>query len=316
MMNFGIIGAGNIAVTFVKAAAVTPQANVLAVASKSLDRAEQFATTHNIPLFYGTYAELLQNPDIETVYIATTNNFHFDNICQCLNAGKHVLCEKPMTLTVEETQIVCNLAQEKHLFLMEGMWSRFLPRNLQVKDWIRSNKIGTVKLMQANIGWVADPIWNKRLYDKTLGGGSLYDLAVYPIDLLPWYVDKEILSYQFQKYDTTEVTDLLNLNLQLEGCLINLQSSFTTKLPEDAWIYGDKGYIHIPKIHYGAKAFLYDLEDNITETYDIPEPNGFRFEIQEVMDCIASGKLESPVCPWSMTELVASIYETITNEKR
>lgn len=117
------------------------------------------------PSYYGNYAELLANPRIDAVYIATTTNAHYDNILQCLQAGKHVLCEKSLVRSAHEALTVCSLAKQKNLFLMEAMWTRFLPKTTTAKQWIREGRIGKVKLMQATIGWKADPVYNKRLFD-------------------------------------------------------------------------------------------------------------------------------------------------------
>lgn len=232
MIHFGIIGAGDIARKFADAVRQLDNAEVIAVASKSLDRAQEWAAREHIPSYYGNYAELLANPRIDAVYIATTTNAHYDNILQCLQAGKHVLCEKSLVRSAHEALTVCSLSKQKNLFLMEAMWTRFLPKTITAKQWIREGRIGKVKLMQATIGWKADPVYNKRLFDPALGGGSLYDLGIYPLEVLPYLVDEKILDMDaFVARHSTGVDDLVSMNLQLESCIANLQCSFTTKMP-------------------------------------------------------------------------------------
>lgn len=312
MISFGILGAGNIAHRFKKAVDITEGARVTAVASKDKYRAQTWAEEEDIEIFYGNYEEMLQNPSIDAVYIATTNNFHYENILLCLNAGKHVLCEKPLALTYAHAERVCSLARQKALFLMEGMWTRFLPKSQVIRSWIQNDKIGAVKLMQATIGWVADKTDNRRLFLPELGGGSLYDLGVYPLELLPYYANQKILQVQSLIYPyNTGVDDLLSLNLVLEHSFANIQCSFTTKLPEDAYIYGEKGYIHIPKIHFGNSAYLYNLNDKLMESFESEEENGFRYEIEEVIRCIKANKLESAICPHSMTLETCALYDQI-----
>ena len=156
--------------------------------------------------------------------------------------------------------------------------------------------------MQATIGWKADEIYNKRLFLPELGGGSLYDIGIYPLELLPYLVNQKIVELQpLMKRCHTGVDDISSLNLQLEDCFANIQCSFTTKLPEDVYIYGEEGYIRIPKIHYGNQAFLYNHEDKIIEHFEGGLENGFIYEAEEVIRCIKTGQLESSICPHEMT---------------
>lgn len=310
MIRFGIIGAGNIARKFRDAVTKTEGAEVVAVASKNLERARNWAKEESVPQYYDNYTIMLQNKTIDAVYIATTNNFHHENILSCLYAGKHVLCEKPLVMSHAQAQEVIQLAREKHLFLMEGMWTRFLPKSQVIRNWVQDGKIGNVKLMQATIGWVADKVYNHRLFVPELGGGSLLDLGIYPLELLPYYSNQKIISVQkmVQMY-STGVDDLVSLNLTLEHSFANIQCSFTTKLPENAYLYGDKGYICIPKIHFGTDAFLYDLEDNLLESFQGKDENGFIYEVAEVVRCIESNQFESKICPHSMTLETCKIFD-------
>lgn len=312
MIHFGIIGAGDIARKFADAVRQLDNAEVIAVASKSLDRAQEWAAHEHIPSYYGNYAELLANSRIDAVYIATTTNAHYDNILQCLHAGKHVLCEKSLVRSVHEALTVCSLAKQKNLFLMEAMWTRFLPKTTTAKQWIQDGRIGKVKLMQATIGWKADPVYNKRLFDPALGGGSLYDLGIYPLEVLPYLVDEKILDMDaFVASHSTGVDDLVSMNLQLETCIANLQCSFTTKMPEDAYIYGENGYIRLPKMHFGSRAELYNSADECIDSFDSGEGNGFVYEVAEVVRCIENGLLESPICPHQMTIDAARITSEV-----
>lgn len=316
MYHFGIIGAGNIAHKFIEAVRMTKNADVTAVASKSLERARDWAEKEGLSRYYDSYETLLANPDIDIIYIATLSNAHYDNIKACLEAGKHVICEKPMTQTASQAQEMITLAREKQLFLMEGMWSRFLPKSLRVRRWIQEGRIGELHLMQANIGWKADKTYNKRLFYPELGGGSLYDIGIYPMELLPYYADQKITQIQFLKKDYfTGVDDIVSLNLQLERCIANIQCSFTTKMPEDAYLYGSDGYIHIPKIHFGNRARLYDLEDRLVEDFHEGLDNGFYYEVCEVISCIEKGQTESSICPLNMTYDNAKLFDHVLRSR-
>ena len=316
MYHFGIIGAGNIAHKFIEAVRMTKNADVTAVASKSLERARDWAEKEGLSRYYDSYETLLADPDIDIIYIATLSNAHYDNIKACLEAGKHVICEKPMTQTASQAQEMITLAREKQLFLMEGMWSRFLPKSLRVRRWIQEGRIGELHLMQANIGWKADKTYNKRLFYPELGGGSLYDIGIYPMELLPYYADQKITQMQFLKKDySTGVDDIVSLNPQLERCIANIQCSFTTKMPEDAYLYGSDGYIHIPKIHFGNRARLYDLEDRLVEDFHEGLDNGFYYEVCEVISCIEKGQTESSICPLNMTYDNAKLFDHVLRSR-
>lgn len=316
MYHFGIIGAGNIAHKFIEAVRMTKNADVTAVASKSLERARDWAKKEGLSRYYDSYETLLADPDIDIIYIATLSNAHYDNIKACLEAGKHVICEKPMTQTASQAQEMITLAREKQLFLMEGMWSRFLPKSLRVRRWIQEGRIGELHLMQANIGWKADKTYNKRLFYPELGGGSLYDIGIYPMELLPYYADQKITQMQFLKKDySTGVDEIVSLNLQLERCIANIQCSFTTKMPEDAYLYGSDGYIHIPKIHFGNRARLYDLEDRLVEDFHEGLDNGFYYEVCEVISCIEKGQTESSICPLNMTYDNAKLFDHVLRSR-
>lgn len=316
MYHFGIIGAGNIAHKFIEAVRMTKNADVTAVASKSLERARDWAEKEGLSRYCDSYETLLADPDIDIIYIATLSNAHYDNIKACLEAGKHVICEKPMTQTASQAQEMITLAREKQLFLMEGMWSRFLPKSLRVRRWIQEGRIGELHLMQANIGWKADKTYNKRLFYPELVGGSLYDIGIYPMELLPYYADQKITQMQFLKKDySTGVDEIVSLNLQLERCIANIQCSFTTKMPEDAYLYGSDGYIHIPKIHFGNRARLYDLEDRLVEDFHEGLDNGFYYEVCEVISCIEKGQTESSICPLNMTYDNAKLFDHVLRSR-
>ena len=302
IIRFGILGAGDIAHKFIDAVRQTEVGEVAAVASKDLQRAKAWSEREHLENYYGSYDELLADPQIDAIYIATTTNAHYENILQCLRAGRHVLCEKSLVRSYEEAQEVCALAKEKKLFLMEAMWSRFLPKTTTVRNWIAQGRIGKVNLIQATIGWKADPVYNKRLFLPELGGGALYDIGIYPLELIPYLVNQKIVDIQpLMRYHSTGVDDISSLNLRLEDCFANIQCSFTTKLPEDVYIYGEEGYIRIPKIHYGNSAFLYDHGDEIIDSFQGGGENGFIYQVEEVIHCIKNGQTESAVCPHKMT---------------
>ena len=315
-MNFGIMGPGRIAHSFCGAVREIEGSKVLAVASKSsADRAAAFAKEENIEIFYGNYEELLNNKDIETVYISTTHNFHYENIKLCLNAGKHVLCEKPMVLTEKEARELFAMAKEKNLFLMEAMWSRFQPKTKKVKEWVKDGRIGEARLAQGTIGFCAPVDYSDRFYNPDLAGGTLYDMGIYLIDLLPYFINKEIKKVsEVSMYAPTGVDTQLNITMELDGAIVSGQATVMAVVPEDAYIYGSEGYIKIPKIHWGHEAILYDKDQKEVEHFSEPEDWGFVYEVREVIDCISKGKLTSDIASPEMTYISCGIFDKIKNK--
>ena len=191
-VKFAIIGAGGIAQQFVKAVNNTDKAEIITVASKSLEKAKAFAEKHGIPS-YGSYEEVYKNTEVEAIYLSTTHNFHHDIIMEALNHGKHVLCEKAMVLSEKEAMDVISLSQEKGLLLMEAMWSRHNPAVKKVKEWIKEGKIG--RLVTGNLSWgfeaSHDP--KHRLINPDLAGGAAWDIGVYALLTTDYVIGKKPL---------------------------------------------------------------------------------------------------------------------------
>ncbi len=315
MLKFGIIGAGGIAHSFYDALKVVEDTKLVAVASKSISRAREWIRQSGIEenqvRVYGDYDEFLNDSDIDVVYIATTVNYHYENIKACLNAGKHVICEKAMVETYAQAEEVFKIAKEKNLFLMEAMWSRFAPRVEVIRKWIADGKIGTVELVQATIGFVAPKDPENRLYNKKLGGGALYDIGVYVIDMIPFFIGKNIIETDATvKWSDTGIDETIQLNMKLEDdIIVNTQISFDAKMPEDVYIYGNNGYLRIPKVHYGRDAYLYDNSDELIEYFEAEERPGFSYEIEEVKRCIEEEKIVSDIAGPDMTFVSSRIYD-------
>ncbi len=310
MIRFGIMGAGSIARKFVDAVAQVEDAQVVAVASKSQERASGFAQEKGIAHAYGSYEEMLSRGDIDAVYIATTMNFHYENIKQCLHWGKHVLCEKCMVLNSKQAEEVFSLAKEKGLFVMECMWVRFLPKIEKVKEWIDKGRIGTLKLAQGNLGFraVVDP--DSRMYSPALGGGAMYDLGVYLVEVLGYFAQEELSDVQSTVIRAfTGVDETVNFNLRYGEYLVNCQCSIAAALPENAYLYGENGYIVMEKFHVGDRVKLYGKDGKLEEEYVQEDVNGFVYQIREAVRCIQRGLLESEIASHKMTLECCSVFD-------
>lgn len=309
MIRFGIFGAGGVAVKFCEAVRLVEGVTVQAIASKSAVRAGDFAKANGVPEWYGDYEQMLKESELDVVYIATTCNFHYENCLLCIHYGKAVLCEKSMVLEKKEAEEIFRRAKEKQVFVMEAMWSVFLPTIKKVKQWIMEGRIGTIHLANYIGGINAQP--DHRIFAPELGGGALYDLAVYPIEIMTHLIPQKLLAVKADiamGKTGVDVTD--NLLLIYDTCRASLQCTAHARIPSPSGFYGSKGYIQMTQTHRCQNCELYDGEFQLVETYSYPIENGFEFEIAEVRDCLKAGKLESETMPHAATLRCLDIFET------
>jgi dihydrodiol dehydrogenase / D-xylose 1-dehydrogenase (NADP) len=180
MIKWGIIGAGRISEKFASDFQVVKDAKIVAVAARELNSAQTFAQKHNIAKAYGNYEQLAADPEVDVIYIGTTHNFHFEHTMLCFKQNKHVLCEKPVTVNATQFKTLTEEAARRNLFLMEAMWTPFLPPIIKALEWIAQGKIGHVQLIKADLGFVLNSNPEARLYNPALAGGALLDVGIYP----------------------------------------------------------------------------------------------------------------------------------------
>ncbi|SEB52022.1 Predicted dehydrogenase [Tenacibaculum sp. MAR_2009_124] len=293
-INWGILGLGKIANKFANDLLLSNNANLHAVASRSFEKAKEFAKTYNANKSYDNYTELVEDPEIDIVYIATPHPFHFDNTMLCLLNNKAVLCEKPMGMDSSQVTLMIKEAQSRNLFLMEGLWTRFIPATEKLLEIINSGKIGDIEFVRADFGFKGDLNLKSRLYDKKLGGGSLLDIGIYPIYLsllllgIPDQI-KAIASMTETEVDSS-CSILFNYS---EGVIANLDSTIESDTATEAFIYGSKGAIRIHQRFHHANKLTISINGN-QEVLDIPyHGNGYLYEIEEANNCLLSGNTES-----------------------
>ena len=311
--RFGIIGAGSIAAHFCKGVKLVEGAEVVAVASSSKERAKAFAQANGVPQAYGSYEEMLRSADINVVYIATTHNFHMDNIRLCFEYGKHVLCEKAMVLTEADAREAFDLAREKGLFLMEAMWSRFLPQYQQARRWIAEGRIGAVQSAACSIGFRANQDPEGRILNPKLAGGALYDIGVYAIEPLTYLLGEPVEEVMgvWRPHKVTGVDERVTLILRFPSCDAVIQASITANPKEYYYISGDRGYIEIPFVTFGDTVRLFDGNRELVEEVVDHWENGFVYEIREVIRCVREGRTVSETMPPEATIECARIYDKI-----
>lgn len=314
--NFGILGPGKIANRFSDAFQYVPKAKVYAIASRSSQKAKEFAATHQVEKYYTSYDELVKDPAVDIIYIATPHPFHYEQTLLCLRNDKAVLCEKPLAINSRQVKEMISAAQGSKTFLMEGMWSRFFPVTHKTLELIQSGKIGEMKSLKADFGFSAPVNHRSRVYDLALGGGAQLDLGVYPLFLALLILGKPYKIKAFSHLVSTGADATTNALLDYEnGAIAHVHSSIVADSPKEAHIVGTKGSIHIHSPWY--KSQLVTLQLNTGERTEFPLPhsgNGFEFQIEEVVRCMEAKKLQSDLMPHELSLMMAEVSDEIRRQ--
>lgn len=315
--RFAIMGAGNIAGRFCDAAKLVPGAVVTAVASKSTERAREFAAKNGICHAYGDYEQMLKEEKPDCVYIAVLPSDHFRLCMLCMEHDTPVLCEKAMFTGSGEARRLFAEAGRRGVFAMEALWSFFLPPLGQVKRWMEEGRVGEVTHVDFSIGFLAEKNPANRFFDKELAGGAAYDITVYAYEIVTHLMGQSPSGIQVSaRWGETGVDVTDHVVLQYPGCMATLTASIVAPIEDKLIVYGSQGRIVLPAPHYGNEAFLYDRKGELAEHFrDQVTQNGFTYEIQEVMDCVRAGRLQSPTASWEMTTQCAELFDRIEATK-
>lgn len=312
-IRWGILAPGHIARGFTAGLKVLEDAELYAVGSRSLETAKAFANEFGFKKAYGSYAELADDKDVDVIYIASPHHLHFENTLMCLEKGKAVLCEKPFTINSKQLQILVKKAREKKIFLMEALWTRFLPNIEKTLELINSNHIGKVKMLNADFGFKADYNPQSRLFDPFLGGGSLLDIGIYPV-----FLSLAVLGYpdEIQAVASkapTGVDESMSISLSYKsGALASLHCTFATHTTTDANIYGDKGKIQLKHQWFRPTTLTVTKHNEIAEELNFPaKANGYEYEAEEVMRCLNSGMSESKILGLDFSLQLMELLDTI-----
>ncbi|MCB0034531.1 MAG: Gfo/Idh/MocA family oxidoreductase [Anaerolineales bacterium] len=296
-IRWGIMATGGIAHSLATALQEVEQAQITAVASRTQEKADAFGDQYNIPNRHGSYEALAADPEVDVIYIATPHSHHYDNMKLCLNAGKHVLCEKAFTLDAQQAAECIALAREKKLFLMEAMWMRFFPAISQIRSWLQEGLLGDIRLVQADfcINLPYDP--KHRLYNPELGGGALLDLGIYPLSFTTMVLGMPQKTVSHTHLSPTGVDGVDTMMLIYDsGATASLSCSMQINRPKEAYIIGSKGYLKVHDIFFRPDTVTLHLDGDEPVIYEFPfQGNGYPHEVQEVHDCLQAGKLESDI---------------------
>nr|WP_294782308.1 Gfo/Idh/MocA family oxidoreductase [uncultured Flavobacterium sp.] len=297
-IKWGIVGLGNIATQFASDLGLIENAELNAVASRDIYKANQFAEKFKALKTYDSYDSLFEDPEVEIVYIATPHNSHAELSIKALEKGKHVLCEKPMALSYNDGQRMIEASKKHNKFFMEAFWTRFIPSVQDVLEKINTGSIGDVNYVKADFAFHGSETENKRLFDKELGGGALFDIGVYPL-FLSYIVlgkPKEILAKAVKhKNDIDLQTSMI---LQYESGQSILHASIVSESDMKAVISGTKGRIELNAPWYVADGYsLFKNEEKQSVVTLQTLGKGYFHEILECHNCILNDEIESKL--WS-----------------
>jgi predicted dehydrogenase len=316
-LRWGIAATGGIATAFAEALQQTDGAELAAVCSRSAERAEAFARAHGVARAHGSYEALAADPEVDVVYVATPHSRHAADSTMFLEAGKHVLCEKPLAVDQREAARMVATARANERFLMEALWSRFLPAYRELGRVLAEGSIGEVRMVEADFGFPArfDP--SHRLFAPELAGGATLDLGVYPVQLAHLVLGPPEAVKSAGHRGRTGVDELSVAVLEHAGGAVSVvKSSIDTAMRCTATITGTDGTIDLP-------AFMHCPDHLVVRTaageerIDAPiEGQGLRYQVPEVHRCIAEGRIESPVVPHADTCAIAGTMDAILEQIR
>jgi predicted dehydrogenase len=316
MTRWGILSTGKIARAFAHALKETPGAELAAVASRSQASADAFGDEFGVAQRYSSYEAMCAASDIDVVYIGTPHALHAENALLALEGDKAVLVEKAFTINQREAQRVIDAARSRGLFLMEAMWTRFLPSMDEVRRIIASGEIGTVTQINADFGISGQFDPSSRMVNPGLGGGALLDLGVYPLSVATFLLGEVAEVKAFAQMGETGVDAQTTFTLRHKGGALSICScSMRARSPIELTIAGDGGFIRMHTPFYKARTITVETNDGRRRTLDLPFlGNGYVHEALEVQRCLAEGLVESPRMTHDDTLAIMGVLDEIRKQ--
>jgi len=297
--RWGVIGTGAISQAFARDLRLLPDAEIVAVGSRSQDSADAFGDEYGVAHRHATYEALVADPDVDAVYVATPHNGHRDAALLAVEAGKHVLVEKPFAVSARETEEILAAAHSRGLFVMEAMWARFLPHMASVRVELAAGTLGDVRTVSADHGqWFAqDPA--HRLFAPELAGGALLDLGIYPVSFVSMVLGTpDRITARSSKAFTGVDAQTSAVLEYADGAQGLVSTTLEARTPCTAWIAGTEARLEIDGTFYAPSAYTIITRDGQRDRREFPfEGHGLRMQAAEVARCVRAGLTESPVLP-------------------
>ncbi|MBI2503428.1 MAG: Gfo/Idh/MocA family oxidoreductase [Candidatus Latescibacteria bacterium] len=308
-VRWGILGTGSIARKFAEGLAALPAAQLVAVGSRASATAEAFGAQYKVPRCHASYEALARDPEVEVVYVSTPHILHCENTLLCLGEGKAVLCEKPFAINAAQAGQMIEAARRHQLFLMEAMWTRFLP----VMGWVRQRlpELGQVRLVSADFGFRAGYNRQSRLFAPELGGGALLDVGIYVLSFASMILGpRPVQLASAACLGESGVDEQTSLLLSYaDGAQATLTCAVRTTTPQEARIVGTEGMILIESPFWcGTTATLRTGGGQVRAEF-LLQGNGYHYEAAEVGRCLRAGEKESPLMPLDETLAIARLMD-------
>jgi predicted dehydrogenase len=299
-IRWGILGCGKIARKFASDLQWVKNAQLIAVGAREQATADAFAKDFPAKHKHASYQSLVENPEVDVIYVATPHGLHHEHVMLCLSHKKAVLCEKAFALNYRESKEMIDFARSQKTFLMEAFWTRFLPHYQKTKELIAQGKIGTIKYINAEFGFKPTPPIAPRIYDPALGGGSLLDIGIYPVFLALDILGKPDHIQASMIPASTGVDEQCSIQFQYNnGVIAHLFSTFSSNLATGADIAGDHGRIRLTHRFHGPTTQLEYYPNTVDSlevlSFEKARGNGYEYEVQHVTDCLQKGLVESPI---------------------
>lgn len=303
-IRWGILGTGRMARWFADDLRDVPGAKLVAVGSRSRARAEKFAEEFGAQTAYRDHASLASNPNIDVIYVATPNNLHFASTLLCLRAGKAVLCEKPFAIDAGQAQKMIAMARRKKRFLMEALWTHYLPIMVKLRKILRNHAIGEPLFLSANFGfWTEYTPRALGYYDPKIGGGALMDLGVYVISLATAIFGRPSAIKAVAHLGKKGVDERVAIILKFpNGAVANLTCAIRANIQNNAVLTGTKGRVEIMEPWWRGREMRMTRYDRSGQIEAVTAPcvsKGYGYEAAEVVRCLRAGKLQSEIMTWS-----------------
>lgn len=314
-MKVGVIGAGRIAHTVVPTMQTMEGVSCYAVAARSLERAQEFAAEYGVEKAYGSYEEMVQDSQVDLVYVATPHSFHFDHMMLALAHGKPVLCEKAFTVNAEQAEAIRKEAEKSGLFAAEAIWTRYMPSRRIIQETLDSGIIGEVKFLTANLSYAIST--KERLIKKELAGGALLDVGVYGLNFALMHFGHDVERIESSvRMTETGVDGMENITLFFkDGRMAAIQAGLYGRSDRQGIFYGDRGYIVVENINNPQSISVYDMQDSLIRRIDMPaQISGYEYEFRECAECIAAGEKESRSMPMTDTVFVMEVMDTLRKQ--
>lgn len=311
-MKIGILGAGEIAATLAETMNKMPEVECYGVASRNLEKATSFAKQHGFQNAFGSYEEMLADEKVKLIYIATPHSHHYRHMKMCIDAGKHILCEKSFTVNEKQAEEIFRLAKEKNLLVTEAIWTRYMPSRKIINDLLNEKVIGDVKKLTANLNYIISDV--ERIIKPELAGGALLDVGVYPLNFAYMHFGDNVSNMQSVVQMTNTGVDGENVIVLLyeNNKMAILNSGIYGRSDRQGIFYGSSGYMVVENINNPECIRVFDCDGNLIRKIKVPEQiSGYEYEIAETISCIKEKKLECPSMPHEDTLKIMRVMDEL-----